>query len=172
MARSDVRTTDESTETDPERSESYVVLQLGTESYALDVSRVREVLDVAALTRVPGGMSSLMGLYNLRGHVVPVWNLRTPFRLSDDTVRGRAMSVLMVEPDASQPTRLAGLLVDRVSDVLDFAPGDIQPAPTLGLGGGSKFVRGMIRHQERFLLVLDLDRVFSALLDDTPKEIP
>jgi purine-binding chemotaxis protein CheW len=54
--------------------------------------------------------------------------------------------------------------------VLDFAPGEIQPAPTLGLGGGSRFVRGLIRHQERFLLILDLDRVFAALLDESPNE--
>ena len=172
MAGSDIQTNDDSTETDHERSESYVVLQLGTESYALEVTRVREVLDVAVLTRVPGGMRSLMGLYNLRGHVVPVWNLRIPFHLNDDRLQERAPSVLMVEPDAAPPARVAGLLVDRVSDVLDFAPGDIQPAPTLGLGGGSRFVRGLIRHQDRFLLVLDLDRVFSALLDDPSNEAP
>lgn len=172
MAGADVQTNDDSTEIDHERSESYVVLQLGTESYALEVTRVREVLDVAALTRVPGGMRSLMGLYNLRGHVVPVWNLRIPFHLNDDMLQERAPSVLMVEPDAAHPLRVAGLLVDRVSDVLDFAPDDIQPAPTLGLGGGSRFVRGLIRYQDRFLLVLDLDRVFSALLDDPSNEAP
>jgi purine-binding chemotaxis protein CheW len=170
MSGSDVKTTDDGAESDHERSESYVVLQLGSESYALEVARVREVLDVASLTRVPGGMRSLVGLYNLRGHVVPVWNLRIPFQLNDDRVQERVPSVLMVEPDAAQPSRVAGLLVDRVSDVLDFAPGDVQPAPTLGLGGGSRFVRGLIRHQERFLLVLDLDRVFAALLDDPMKE--
>jgi purine-binding chemotaxis protein CheW len=158
--------------TDHERSESYVVLQLGAESYALEVSRVREVLDVAALTRVPGGARSLVGLYNLRGHVVPVWNLRIPFRLHDDSVQERAPSVLMVEPDPAQPARVAGLLVDRVSDVLDLAPGEIQPPPTLGLGGGSRFVRGLIRHQDRFLLVLDLDRVFAALLEEPSNEAP
>ena len=68
--------------------------------------------------------------------------------------------------------RDAANLVDRVSDVLDFAPDDIQPAPTLGLGGGSRFVRGLIRHQDRFLLVLDLDRVFSALLEAPSNEAP
>ncbi len=172
MAGSDDQSTELSTATDHERSESYVVLQLGAESYALEVTRVREVLDVAALTRVPGGMRSLLGLYNLRGHVVPVWNLRIPFHLNEDALQARAPSVLMVEPDAAQPSRVAGLLVDRVSDVLDFAPGDIQPAPTLGLGGGSRFVRGLIRHQERFLLILDLDRVFSALLEDSSNEAP
>jgi len=116
-------------------------------------------------------MKALVGLYNLRGHVVPVWNLRIPFHLCEDSLSDRAPSVLMVEPDTTQPSRVAGLLVDRVSDVLDFAPDDIQPAPTLGLGGGSAFVRGLIRHQDRFLLVLDLDRVFAALLEDSPKEV-
>ena len=68
MAGSDVpTTTDDATEADHERSESYVVLQLGTESYALEVTRVREVLDVAALTRVPGGMRSLVGLVQPAG---------------------------------------------------------------------------------------------------------
>jgi len=172
MAGSDIQTNEVAMETDHERSESYVILQLGAESYALEVTRVREVLDVAALTRVPGGMRSLMGLYNLRGHVVPVWNLRIPFHLNDDRLQERAPSVLMVEPDAAQPSRVAGLLVDRVSDVLDFAPGEIQPAPTLGLGGGSRFVRGLIRHHDRFLLVLDLDRVFSALLEEPSNEAP
>jgi purine-binding chemotaxis protein CheW len=172
MAGPDIRISADAGDSDHERSESYVVLQLASESYALEVSRVREVLDVAALTRVPGGMKALVGLYNLRGHVVPVWNLRVPFRLEDDMVQERAPSVLMVEPDPALPARVAGLLVDRVSDVLDFAPGDVQPAPTLGLGGGSKFVRGLIRHQDRFLLVLDLDRVFAALLDDSSNEAP
>src|SRR3954464_13423975 len=139
MAGPDVQAIDDSGDVGYESSESYVGLQLGTESYALEVTRVREVLDVAALTRVPGGMRSLLGLYNLRGHVVPVWNLRVPFHLNDEMLQERAPSVLMVEPDAAQPSRVAGLLVDRVSDVLDFAPGDIQPAPKLGLGGGSRF---------------------------------
>ena len=156
-------------ETDQERTDSYVVFQLEGESYALEVARVREVLDVAALTRVPGGSRSLCGLYNLRGQVVPVWNLRIPFGLGDEPAPNRAPSVLMVERDAEVAGRVAGLMVDRVSDVLDFSPGDVQPAPTLGLGGGSTFVRSLIRHQDRFLLLLDLDRVFDSLAtSDSP----
>ena len=153
-------------ETNLERTDSYVVFQLEGESYALEVARVREVLDVASLTRVPGGSRSLCGLYNLRGQVVPVWNLRVPFGLGDDRNQDRAPSVLMVEQDADGASRVAGLMVDRVSDVHDFHRDDLQPAPTLGLGGGSTFIRGLIRHQDRFLLLLDLDRVFAALSQD------
>lgn len=166
---------DEDLDGDGERIESYVVFELSSERYALEVSRVREVLDASALTPVPGGARGLIGLYNLRGHVVPVWDLRVPFELENSgsqeifgtgtgtEARSRTTSVLMVEPDAFQSSRVAGLLVDRVSDVLDFLPEDLDPTPAMGLGGGSTFIRGLLRHHDRFLLVLDLDRVFEAL---------
>lgn len=149
---------------DREHPESYVVFHLGAESYVVEVTRVHEVLDAASLTSVPGAARALVGLHNLRGQIVPVWDLRVPFGLGDhEAESGRAPSVLVVEPDASQPSRLAGLRVDRVSDVLDFGRDDFQPTPSLGLGAGSAFVRGLVRYQDRFLLVLDLDRVFAAL---------
>jgi len=151
---------------DRERTESYVVFQLGREGYALEVARVREVLDLTHLTPVPGGSRALKGLFNLRGHVVPVWDLRVPFRLAEDEGAAAAPCVLMVEPDRDRPSRVAGLLVDRVSDVLDVRPEDLQPAPSVGLGGGSAFVRALIRHRKQFLMAIDLDRVFAALADE------
>lgn len=149
-------------------TESYVVFQLAGESYALAVARVHEVLDATALTQVPGSPKALRGLFNLRGHVVPVWSLRATFQLSEDDPGGSSAvtpCVLMVEAGSGQAPagRVAGLLVDRVSDVLESPPEDLQAAPSLGLGGGSAFVSGLIRHQDRFLLVLDLDRVLAAL---------
>ena len=100
---------------------------------------------------------------NLRGDVVPVYDLRVPFELPTEAQPGRAPSVLMVESSAVADSHVTGLLVDRVSDVLDFSPEELQPAPQLGLGRATSFVRGLLRHQEGFLLVLDVDRVFTAL---------
>lgn len=151
-------------DSDPERAQSYVIFRLGGEGYALEVMRVQEVLDVKTLTHVPGGPKSLRGVLNLRGHVVPVYDLRVPFELPIEPSPGRAPSVLMVESGAGQQdVHVTGLLVDRVSDVLDFSPEEIQQAPQLGLGKATPFVRGLIRHQDGFLLVLDVDRVFTAL---------
>ena len=65
--------------TDRERAQSYVVFRLGGEGYALEVMRVQEVLDMQSLTEVPGGPKFLLGVINLRGHVVPVYDLRLPF---------------------------------------------------------------------------------------------
>jgi purine-binding chemotaxis protein CheW len=146
-----------------ERTQSYVVFQVGGEAYALVVMRVQEVIDLASMTQVPGAPPALKGMLNLRGHVVTVYDLRIPFGLPVDPTPGRAPCVLIVESQAASETRVTGLLVDRVSDVLEFTPEDVQPAPQLGLEKASPFVRGVISHQEAFLLVLDLDRVFTAL---------
>jgi purine-binding chemotaxis protein CheW len=148
---------------DTDRAQSFVVFRLGGEGYAIEVMRVQEVLDVQSLTEVPGGPKYLLGVYNLRGHVVPVYDLRLPFGLPKDTRPVRAPCVLIVESNVGQTVQITGLLVDRVSDVLEFAPEEVQPAPQLGLGKASPFVRGLIRHQDAFLLVLDVDRIFSTL---------
>ena len=150
-------------ETDRDRSQSFVVFRLGKEGYALEVMRVQEVLDMQSLTEVPGGPRFLLGVINLRGHVVPVYDLRMPFGLPKDAKPTQAP----VGPDRGDRTwaaiQVTGLLVDRVSDVLEFSPEEVQPPPQLGLGKATPFVRGLIRHQDGFLLVLDVDRVFSTL---------
>jgi purine-binding chemotaxis protein CheW len=154
---------DASAETDRDRAQSYVVFRLGGEGYALEVMRVQEVLDMQALTVVPGGPKYLLGVINLRGHVVPVYDLRLPFGLTQDSTTTRAPCVLIVESTIGDDPHITGLLVERVSDVLEFSPEEVQPSPQLGLGKATPFVRGLIRHQDAFLLVLDVDRVFSTL---------
>ena len=155
--------TDAMTESDRDGAQSYVVFRLGGEGYALEVMRVQEVLDVQSMTEVPGSPKCLLGVINLRGHVVPVYDLRIPFGLHAGSNLNRAPSVLIVETEQGNDSQVTGLVVDRVSDVLEFAPEEVQASPQLGLGKTTPFVRGLIRHQEGFLLVLDLDRVFSAL---------
>lgn len=150
-------------ESERDRTQSFVVFRLGKEGYALEVMRVQEVLDMQSLTEVPGGPRFLLGVINLRGHVVPVYDLRAPFGLMREEKPQHAPSVLIVEGVEGDENQITGLLVDRVSDVLEFSPDEVQPPPQLGLGKATPFVRGLIRHQDGFLLVLDVDRVFSTL---------
>jgi purine-binding chemotaxis protein CheW len=156
---------DTNPDTDHDRTRSFVVFRLGGEGYALEVMRVQEVLDMQSLTEVPGGPKFLLGVINLRGHVVPVYDLRLAFGLAKDAKLTRAPCVLIVESTLGHDVQvqITGLLVERVSDVLEFSQDEVQPPPQLGLGKATPFVRGLIRHQEGFLLVLDVDRVFSTL---------
>jgi CheW-like protein len=94
-----------------ERSQPYVIFQLGGEAYALEVMRVQEVIDQGTLTQVPGASQALKGVINLRGHVVPVYDLRIPFGLSVETTAGRAPCVLIVESRSAAETRVTGMLV-------------------------------------------------------------
>src|SRR5215467_1995585 len=118
--------TETGVDSDRDRSQSFVVFRLGKEGYALEVMRVQEVLDMQSLTEVPGGPKSLLGVINLRGHVVPVFDLRMPFGLPKDERANRAPCVLIVETTAGNEFQITGLLVDRVSDVLEFAPEELQ----------------------------------------------
>ena len=155
--------TEASAETDQDRAQSYVVFRLGGEGYALEVMRVQEVLAWQTVTDVPGGPKFLLGVINLRGHVVPVYDLRMPFGLSTASAGAQAPCIMIVESAAGNGLQIVGLLVDRVSDVLEFSSEEVQPPPQLGLGKATPFVRGLIRHQDAFLLVLDVDRIFTTL---------
>jgi purine-binding chemotaxis protein CheW len=155
--------TETGVDSDRDRSQSFVIFRLGKEGYALEVMRVQEVLDMQSLTEVPGGPKYLLGVINLRGHVLPVYDLRMPFGLPKIAQPNQVPSVLIVETTLGSDIQVTGLVVDRVSDVLEFSPEEMQPPPQLGLGKATPFVRGLIRHQEGFLLVLDVDRVFSTL---------
>src|ERR1700733_2513137 len=111
---------DASVDSDRERAQSFVVFQLGKEGYALEVMRVQEVLDMPSLTEVPGGPRFLLGVINLRGRVLQVYDFRMPFGLPKDTKPTHAPCVLIVESTSGSDSQITGLLVDRVSDVLEF----------------------------------------------------
>ena len=131
--------------------------------YALEVMRVQEVLDVPALTEVPGSPKCSPGRDQPARTRGAGLRLADSLRPEGDAKPARAPSVLIVETEPGNESQVTGLLVDRVSDVLEFSPEEVQPSPQLGLGKTTPYVRGLIRHQEGFLLVLDVDRVFSAL---------
>src|SRR5213595_2482572 len=96
------------TASEPERAQSFVVFRLGGEGYALEVMRVQEVLDMQALTEVPGGPKFLLGVINLRGHVVPVYDLHMPFGLLKDLKPTRAPCVLIVESSLGNGSQITG----------------------------------------------------------------
>lgn len=138
-----------------------LTFRLGEEVFAVDVAKAREVLDYSVITRVPQTPKFMLGVINLRGSVVPVIDLRLKFGLPA-AERTRDSCIVVLEVGVDGETTVVGALADSVQEVLDLEPGQIEPPPRIGTRLKTEFIRGMGSIGERFLILLDIDRVFST----------
>jgi purine-binding chemotaxis protein CheW len=139
----------------------YLTFKLGAEVFALEVKKVREVLDFTTITKIPRTPDFLRGVINLRGSVVPVVDLRLGFGLDsvDPTVN---TCIIVVEVVMAQETIIVGALADAVEEVIDIDASDIQPPPRLGSAIQTDFIQGMGKRENGFLMILNIDRIFST----------
>ncbi len=139
----------------------YLTFKLGVEVFALEVSKVREVLDFTTITKIPRTPEFLRGVINLRGSVVPVVDLRLGFGL--DSVETTVNTcIIVVEVAMENETVIVGALADAVEEVIDIDAAHIQPPPRLGSAIQTDFIQGMGKRENGFLMILNIDRIFSA----------
>jgi purine-binding chemotaxis protein CheW len=131
---------------------------LGNEEYGTEVLKVREIIRMPQLTRMPNAPACMEGIINLRGKVIPVISMRKRFGLPELANDSATRIIIMDVGD-----QMAGFIVDGVSEVVRIRESEIQPAPALSTGGpGQEFICGVLKHGERLLIIMDVDRVFSA----------
>ena len=138
----------------------YLTFRLGDEVFALDIAKVREVLDFTTVTKVPRTPAFLRGVINLRGSVVPVADLRLKFGMTM-TEKSVNTCVIIAEIQVDGETTLLGALADSVQEVIELGAGSLQPAPRIGTRLNTEFIKGMGKQNEQFIIVLDIDKVFS-----------
>jgi len=138
----------------------YLTYKLGDEVFALDIGKVREVLDFTAVTRVPRMPSFMRGVINLRGSVVPVVDLRAKFGMPP-AANTTDTCIIIAEVTVDGETTVLGALADSVQEVLELEPGSIEPAPKIGTMLRTEFIKGMGKRNDRFIIILDIDKVFS-----------
>jgi purine-binding chemotaxis protein CheW len=141
----------------------YLTYKLGDETFALDISKVREVLDFTTVTKVPRTPEFMRGVINLRGSVVPVVDLRLKFGMTR-TENSVNTCIIITEVTVDGDTTVLGALADSVQEVLDLEQGSIAPAPRIGTTVSHDFIKGMGKRDDCFIIILDIDKVFS--LDD------
>jgi purine-binding chemotaxis protein CheW len=146
--------------TDAINATQYLTFTLAEELFALDIATVREVLDFTKVTKIPQTPDFMSGVINLRGNVVPVMDLRLKFGMpaTEQTVN---TCVIIVEVEMEGSRLVMGAIADAVQEVLDLEPDQIEPAPRFGTRLQTGFIRGMGRRDDQFIILLDLDRVFS-----------
>ena len=139
----------------------YLTFTLGEESYGLPVLKVREIIRLCPITSVPRMPPHVKGVINLRGNVVPVVDLRLCFEMSR-TEKTVNTCIVVMEMLLEGESTVVGALADSVEEVIDLEPEQIQPAPRMGTQIRTDFIKGMGRREAEFIMILDIDRVFSA----------
>ena len=139
----------------------YMTFKLGNELFAIGVAQVREVLEIAQITRVPTAPPFMRGVINVRGQATPVVDFRLKFGLpqAPDTVNTR---IIVMELDLDgEPTVLGGV-ADSVHEVIEIEPGNVNPPPRIAMRWRTDFIQGMGRKGDDFIIILDVNAVFSS----------
>ncbi len=146
----------EITETAP-----YLTFRLGEEMFALNVTQVREILDLTPITKVPRAPRFMRGVINVRGSVVPVVDLRLKFGLPEreNTVDTR---IVVMEVALEGEITVLGALADSVHEVMELEPEQIEPSPRIGTRWRTEFIRGIGKRNDQFIIILNIDRIFSS----------
>jgi purine-binding chemotaxis protein CheW len=139
----------------------YLTFKLDNEVFAVDVAKVREILDYTHATKVPGTPDFMRGVINVRGNVVPVADMRLKFGLSR-TEKTVDTCIVILEMASEDDLTVLGALVDSVQEVFELEASLIDPPPKIGTGWRTEFIKGIGRHNDELLIVLDIDRVFSS----------
>ena len=138
----------------------YLTFKLADEIFAVDVAKVREILEWTTITKVPQTPEYMCGVINLRGSVVPVIDLKQKFGMAA-TAKTVNTCIIVVEVAQENETIVLGALADSVQEVFELEPDKIEPAPKIGTNLNTDFLQGMGKHNESFIMILDIDRVFG-----------
>lgn len=139
----------------------YLTFKLAEETFSLDVAKVREILELNTITKVPQTPDFMRGVINLRGSVVPVIDMRLKFGMSatEQTVN---TCIIVAEVQMEDETIVLGALADSVQEVIEMEPEQIEAAPHIGTRLNTDFIKGMGKHDGRFIMILDIDKVFTS----------
>jgi purine-binding chemotaxis protein CheW len=146
--------------TDIDKKTSYINLRIGTEHFAISVYKVLEIIQFEELTKVPNASDFVPGVLNFRGSIVPVIDMHKRFNVTNVGEQGKMVVVVdIINKDKSV---LMGLLVDQVDDVIEFEYKSIMSVPDLGIKYNPEFIEGFIEQEDKFIMVLNIDRVLSV----------
>ena len=139
----------------------FLTFKLADDVFAIDVIMAKEVLDFAEVTKVPQTPDYMLGVINLRGSVVPVVDMRLKFGM-DDQEKTRDSCIIVVEVDVEGEPVTVGALADSVQEVMDMDESQIEPPPRIGTKLNTEFIKGMGNLGDKFVIILDINKVFSA----------
>jgi purine-binding chemotaxis protein CheW len=139
----------------------YLSFDLGGELYGVNILKVQEIKGWEEVRHLPDMPEYIKGVIDLRGSIVPIIDLRTRFRLKQAEYTPTTV-VIVLAVERGDDRLLVGSVVDGVSDVLDIGEKDVRRAPDLGSRVNKKYISGMASKDGRMVILLDMDKLFSA----------
>jgi purine-binding chemotaxis protein CheW len=135
----------------------FLTFFLAGEEYGIEILSVHEIIGMMPITSVPGTPDYICGIINLRGKIIPIVDLRTKFGM-DPKAPTAETCIIVVHVQGVE----VGIVVDRVSEVLNIAAGDIEPPPSFGKEVNTEFILGIGKSQSKVKILLNIDRVISS----------
>lgn len=136
-----------------------VSFMLAEEEYGVEVLKVREIIRLTTITKMPNVPQHVEGIINLRGKVIPIISMRRRFNLMESEDSSQTRIIIM-----DVCGTLTGFIVDSVSEVIRIHSSEIQPPPSMTMSGGGigqEFITGVFNHADRLLIIMDIDKMFS-----------
>ncbi|MBN2658593.1 MAG: chemotaxis protein CheW [Spirochaetales bacterium] len=137
----------------------FVVFSVGEEEYGIPILSVQEITSMPQMTRIPGVPDFIPGIINLRGNIIPLYELRKKFDLED---RGIDSSTIVIIAQIDEDSkRTVGFIVDTVSDVLSINPADLSDTPQFSTEVDTQFIEKIGRIGNRMIIIIDLGSILS-----------
>ncbi len=135
----------------------FLAFTLGQEEYGIDIQKVQELRGYDAVTRIANAPEHIKGVVNLRGIIVPIIDMRIKFNLGTPTYDQFTVVIIL-----NMASRVMGMVVDSVSDVITLSPEQVKPAPEMGSVLDTDYLIGLGTLDERMLILVDIDKLMTS----------
>ncbi len=143
------------------KKSAFLSFNLSSEIFAITVTKVLEVLEIQPVTKVPQTPEYIRGVINFRGDILPVIDTRRKFNM--ESVADTPKTVIIVlDLVIFNKKLIVGIIADSVKDVIEISPTDVKEVPSLGSRYNSDFLEGMIKTDSGFIMILNIEKVFTA----------
>jgi purine-binding chemotaxis protein CheW len=135
----------------------FLAFTLGQEEYGVDIQKVQELRGYDTVTRIANAPEHIKGVVNLRGIIVPIIDMRIKFNLGTPTYDQFTVVIIL-----NIASRVMGMVVDSVSDVITLSPEQVKPAPEMGAVLDADYLIGLGTLDDRMLILVDLEKLMTS----------
>lgn len=140
---------------------SYLVFKIGDEEYAANAGKVQRILEMQPITAIPRAPKYVKGVINLMGQVLPIIDTRIKLDM-EPKEPDRQTCIIIIEIAKGDTEIETGIIVDSVQNVIEVEKENIKKSPNFGFDADVDYIAGMIENDNKFIVLLDIDNIFST----------